>query len=43
MECVSLVDGGWLFDKNLNQWTSINILAYKEWGSYWGKSLLKQS
>ena len=29
MECVSLVDQGWLFDKNYNQWTSMNILAHK--------------
>ena len=25
MECVSLVNGGWLLDKNFNQWTSVNI------------------
>ena len=29
MECVSVVDEGWLFDKNFNQWTSINVLASK--------------
>ena len=29
MECVSLADGGWLFHKNFNQWTSMNILVYK--------------
>ena len=29
MEWVSLVDRGWVFVKNLNQWTAINILAYK--------------
>ena len=28
MECVSVVDGGWLFDKNLNEWTSMTILVY---------------
>ena len=30
MECVSLVDGGWVFD---NQWTSMSILVYKWY--YW--------
>ena len=30
MECVSLVDAGWLFDKNFNQWTSMDILD-KRW------------
>ena len=29
MECVSLVDGGKLFNKNFNQWTSMNIFVYK--------------
>ena len=45
MKCVSLVDGGWVFDKNLNKWTSINIsiqdgiiviialIYYKEFGT----------
>ena len=30
MECVSVVDGGWLFDKNFIQWTSMNILAIQD-------------
>ena len=29
LECVLLVSRGWLFDKNFNQWTSMNIWAYK--------------
>ena len=28
MECVSLVEGGWLFGQNLNKWTSVNRLVY---------------
>ena len=30
MECVSLVDGGWLFDKNFNQWTSIEYISIQD-------------
>ena len=28
MEWVWFVAGGWVFDKNVNQWISINILVY---------------